>query len=200
MASTDFNGLMEEWKRWAKAAERTNEGWQSDFPKWDLLIAAAIEALCGPMPDEDTLRLLAECWAAAEEGEDLLERAKERIDRCFPGVEALAASSLPACRWQIYEAAAAAGPRSERLLRVGLTDSDGYARRRAVLALARVKPRDAQDIARRLMEDRDPYIRQAAIEMVLASEDEAFREMAIRTLASDPVQHVRDAARQHLDE
>ncbi len=55
MASTDFNGLMEEWKRWAKAAERTNEGWQSDFPKWDLLIAAAIEALCGPMPDEDTL-------------------------------------------------------------------------------------------------------------------------------------------------
>ncbi len=59
MTSVGFKMLMNEWKEWARSADRANEGWQSDFPKWDLLITAAADLLSAASPDEETLSLLA---------------------------------------------------------------------------------------------------------------------------------------------
>lgn len=195
MIRSRFQELVEAWRAWALTADRSEEGWQSDFPGWSALIEEAARTMFQGTIDPLSLDLLAECWAASEEGEELLECARDRVDDCWPVIEALARSELAACRWQIYEAAASGGPKAEVLLRNGLHDSDMYARRRAVLALARSRPHDARALAESLMINPDPYIRQAAIEMVLASDDEAFKEHALRALAEDVAENVRSAAR-----
>lgn len=195
MVRSRLQELVEAWQAWAVTADRTEEGWQSDFPGWAALIEEAARTMCQGNVDALTLNLLAECWAASEEGEELLEHVRDRIDDCWQVVDALARSELPACRWQIYEAAASGGSRAEVLLRNGLHDSDPYARRRAVLALARLRPDDARTLAESLIIDPEPYVRQAAIEMVLVAEDEAFKARALRVLAEDVAEHVRNAAR-----
>jgi HEAT repeat protein len=48
----------------------------------------------------------------------------------------------------------------------GLQDIDSYARRRAILSLARLTPKDARQLADQFLRDEDPYIRQAASELL----------------------------------
>jgi hypothetical protein len=187
-----------EFRRWAATADASEDGWQSDYPAWSRLLRAAKQVMrTGPLTPT-TVALLGECWHAAEEDEELLEYASEHIDDCWPAIVALTASPLLHCRWQAYVAAAAAGRRAEPLLRVGLTDGDGYVRRRTLLELARLAPPDAREIAKPLVVDPDPYMRQAAIEMVLAAKDSDFRTEALQRLSEDPVSHVRAAARRAL--
>lgn len=45
------------------------------------------------------------------------------------------------------------------------------------------------------MIDREPYIRQAAVEMVLVADDAAFKAYALQVLAEDVSENVRSAAR-----
>jgi HEAT repeat protein len=198
MTIKELRELVDAWKQWAITADRSEDGWQADFPEWAALVEAAGDAMSRGITDQSALDLLAECWQASEEGEELVEYTKNRISECWPVLEALAESKLPACRWQVYEAAGAAGSKAEHLLRKGLKDADAYARRRAIFALARLRPHDAPMLAESLMRDPEPYIRQAAIEMVLATEDEAFKTRALRVLASDAVEHVRRAAHSHI--
>jgi hypothetical protein len=198
MATVELRDLVQEWRRWATTANRNEEGWQSDFPQWTALLALARQSMCISQPDEETIRLLEECWVASEEDEDLLEAAKLRPECCWPVLESLAESTFAACRWQVYEAATAAGSRAQQLLRRGLNDPDAYARRRAILALARLKPSDARTLAEALVRDADPYIRQAAIEMILAVDEPTFRSTALAELAQDSAEHVRRAAMSHL--
>jgi HEAT repeat protein len=186
-----------EWQEWAATADRTEDGWQSDFPGWDLLIAAAKGAMLHGV-DDATLDIVAECWEASQEGEELLEWARDHIEECWSALERLSCSALSGCRWQVYEAASAAGKKAEPLLRRGLTDPDPYARRRAILALARLRPSGAEELADMLRADADPYIRQASVEMILAAPNEDFRQRALAELARDPVDHVRRAAREGL--
>ncbi len=144
--------------------------------------------------EPDTIALLAECWSAAQEDEELLGCASERLLECWPILQALAQSHLPGCRWQVYEAVAGLGAQAEPILRQGLSDPDEYARRRALLSLARIGPRDAQALAESYLKDPDPYMRQAAINMVLASPDVSFQRHALSLLRNDPADHVRSAA------
>jgi HEAT repeat protein len=145
-------------------------------------------------PSPETARILAECWSASQEDEELLSFATEHLDECWPTLRVLATSSLPGCRWQVYAAIAGVGRPAEDVLRKGLLDEDPYARRRALLSLAKVRPADAQNLAERFTRDPDPYMRQAAIEMILASTDKSFQRNAIIVLKTDPVEHVRKAA------
>jgi hypothetical protein len=48
------------------------------------------------------------------------------------------------------------------------------------------------------MRDTEPHIRQAAIEMVLATDDEAFKAHALRLLAEDVSENVQNAARRWM--
>jgi HEAT repeat protein len=142
----------------------------------------------------ETFAILAECWSISQEDEELLSFASDHLDSCWSTLQALAGSSLQGCRWQVYEALAGAGQPAEGVLRQGLSDQDAYARRRALLSLAKLRPSDAHDLARRFTKDPDPYMRQAAIEMVLVSADQAFQRNTLTALREDPVDHVRKAA------
>ena len=155
------------WKDWSLSASKDEDGWQSDFPRWSELMSAAMQAMCQSTElDDAEWQALESCWDISEEGEELLEYASEHIEECWPAIEVLATSTLATCRWQVYEAAASAGKNAEPLLRKALEDQDTYARRRAILALARIKPDEGKALAQSLLEDADPYIRKAALYLV----------------------------------
>lgn len=187
---TKLTELFRAWSEWAKTADQTEEGWQSDFPEWPELVDAAWAAQCSGSADRTLLTTLAEIWAISAESEEMLLRQRE----AWTQLQGLAQSGFADCRWQIYEAAGSMAAEANSLLRAGLKDPDSYARRRAILSLSRLNPPDARDLATPLLADGDPYIRQAAIELVLVSDDEDFKATSLQTLAVDPVAHVRTAA------
>lgn len=182
------------WKAWAETADQTEPGWQADFPGWKRLMSSAGESLMARDPEGAELAVLAECFAASEENEELLELCRPVVADCLPSLEALSNSPIASCRWQVYEALSTAGPAGEPTLRKGLRDPDLYARRRAILALAKHHPKDARALADGFLVDRDPYTRQAALELVDTVDDKAYRDTAIATLSGDPIEHVRKAA------
>jgi HEAT repeat protein len=92
-----------------------------------------------------------------------------------------------------------AGKKSEPFLRKGIEDSDSYVRRRAILSLAKLQPEDARLIAEKFIENADPYIRQAALEMAYASRDTDFITKTKNKLLHDSVGHVRKAAARRLE-
>jgi len=103
-------------------------------------------------------------------------------------------SVYPDTRWQVYSVLGFAGPKAENLLRRGLQDSDNYCRRRAILSLARLQPKDARLIADPLVRDTDPYIRQASIEIARVSKDPELMNRIKELLLRDVVAYVREAA------
>ncbi len=188
----------ETWRKWTITANQNEEGWQTDFPDWSSLIEEAARVMTREVIDPSELSLLVECWIASEEDEELLERLRGQVDDCWKMMETLATLAPPACRWQLYEVASTGNSKAEMFLRNGLNDTDSYARRRAILSLARRNPDDAQKLAETLMIDSDPYIRQAAVEMIIAAKDEAFKMRALRTLMEDNAPNVRNAARHYM--
>lgn len=190
-----FDSLYRQWTMWKHNESHGEAGSAYSFPQWPQLLAAAEKLLLSPALPPDVLAELAACWAASEEGEELCDFAKSHASECLPVLERLSESSLPACRWQVYDAAAFAGVPGETIIRNGLTDPDSYARRRAVLALSKLGPRDACSLAVSLIKDPDPYMRQASIELILICEDLEFKERSLTELSEDPVAHVREHAR-----
>ncbi len=193
--TTTLRGLVRDWERWAAGANKSEDGWQSDYPAWDALMEAATAAMVRPSPTPEELEDIARCWAISEECERLADYAKDHIDRCWETLRYLVHSRYTEARWQAYEVLGRAGPQAEDLLRVGLADPDAYCRRRALLSLARLRPADAKQLAARFLQDADPYMRQAAIAMVLATNDAGFMREARERLLADEADHVRDAAR-----
>lgn len=139
-------------------------------------------------------QIVEQCWAISEESEVLADFARQNLSECWGALTYLVRSRDPSVRWQVYDVLGDDGTDAEPLLRVGLNDADLYARRRAVLAMARLRPIDAKQISNDLMVDEDPYIRQAAIEMARAAGDSEHLASIRRHLLNDPVDHVRRAA------
>lgn len=189
----DMTRLWASWEAWAQSANRAESGWESSFPQWAALMDSAKQSLLGDLSPA-ALKIMERCWAASQENEELLDFARDHITECWPNVAKLAQSAIGACRWQAYAAAPAIGHAAEGVLRPGLDDGDAYARRRAALALASLAPADAASIAHVLARDADPYIRQAAVEMALASPDVEGRRALHAILSKDEVDHVRTAS------
>jgi hypothetical protein len=168
MSCQKLERLYAEWKTWSLSANKDEDGWESDFPMWSDLMSAASEAMGREDLSHEDLNVLAHCWAISEESEELREFAENNVDSCWPVLEVLTGSDSAACRWQAYVAAAKAGPRARKLLSNGIAS------------------------------DPDPYIRQAAIELVRAINDPALKRITHDILANDPVAHVRTAAHNRL--
>jgi HEAT repeat protein len=194
MSNERFRQIFEEWRNWCQTADTSENGWATDFPGWHVLVSEAELAMLESEIEPETLAMLEECWAGAEESEELLDFATERVAECWAALTALAASKVAQCRWQVYVAVAAAGSGAAAILRRGMEDSDSYARRRAALALASISPPDAGTMAVQLMREADPFMRMAAIEMAWASNSVELVRQIVRELRVDSVECVRLAA------
>jgi hypothetical protein len=186
--------LAQGWQQWASTASQQESGWESEFPGWGELMEAAKAVMLGPSPTGQELMDVALCWAISEESELLADFAKEHIEECLPVVEFIATAPSPRARWQALEALGFAGERGSKLLRKGLQDEDPYCRRRALLSLSRLRPHDARAIAEHYSHDPDPYMRQAAIDMAVATADAVFLRRMKAVLLRDAAWHVRKAA------
>jgi HEAT repeat protein len=189
----DLQQLIDAWDSWALIADKSENGWESDFPEWRELMDAAWRTACDSR-GLDSFPLLEKCLTISSENEDLIQKPQD----AWGVVDALSRSPLAECRWQIYDAAGAAAATAETLLRRGLGDVDAYARRRAIMCLARLRPRDARELAASLVSDPDAYIRHAAISLILVAGNDEFIVSALGKLLKDPVDHVREAAAQAL--
>ncbi len=197
--------LCEDFERWAAAYQRKGgryyeDGWETNFAEYTELMRLGQEAMTPWTMTSATLACLETCWAISTECNEMLDYARQNLDRCWKTLVALSQSQLSDVRWQVYEALEHAGPRAEPYLRRGLDDLHEYCRRRALLALANLKPPDARAIAERFLKDADPYMRQASIPMVLATGDPEFVAQVRQMLLQDPVDHVRNDARRELPE
>ncbi|MBI1925688.1 HEAT repeat domain-containing protein [Candidatus Poribacteria bacterium] len=184
-----------DWEKWAATADTSEDGWQSYYPAWGDLMYAAISAMTQQSPSLEDIEYIEKCWAISEETEDLGDYAKDHIEPCWGILRHLVKSVYPEVRWQVYSVLGFAGPKAESLLRRGLQDSDNYCKRRAILSLARLQPKDARLIADPLVRDTDPYIRQASIEIARVSKDPELMNRIKELLLRDAVAYVREAAR-----
>src|SRR5690242_10858080 len=99
-----LNNLRQAWEQWAINAEKRDDGWQSDFPTWHELIAAASHAMSQPDPCPQVVEDIAFCWAISEEDEPLADYAKMHLQECWPMLRHLVRSSYTETRWQVYDA------------------------------------------------------------------------------------------------
>ncbi len=58
--------LLEAWNTWSAGADRSEDGWESDFPNWQALMDAARAAMLRGDP-----AFLDECFTLSEEDEEL---------------------------------------------------------------------------------------------------------------------------------
>jgi hypothetical protein len=200
MAETTLREIYSEWEEWAAsvAENEMEEGWESDFPKWPLLLDIAQETMMRPLRDRGTLDLLEKCWEISECCEELTDFAREHISECLDLVAELAKSRVTDVRWQAYSALSAAGVSGEAVLRRSLDDPDSYCRRRGYLALAETRPTDAGKLAHEIIDEEGPYMRLAAIELLRVCDDSKLVAAAKARLLADRIPFVRQAAEERL--
>lgn len=161
---THLHAMTAAWQLWASTAPRDEDGWQSSYPDWAALIHTACQTMIGPL-ESSSVRDLQLIWAAAEEGEELLDFARSRLAAVQPWLMELSRAPEAAVRWQVYDALldAAGSPWAEAILRGGISDPDPYARRRAFLALCSSGPADCAELVDTLSRDSDAENRRIAI-------------------------------------
>lgn len=135
------------------------------------------------------------CWSISEETEDLADYSKDHIDTCWENICGLTNSDDSDVRWQVYSVLGSAGAKAEQILREGLQGIDPYCKRRAILSLAKLRPKDAEELGKRFINDPDPYIRQASVEMFLLLNERGLRKKAKKILNEDNAKHVVKAVK-----
>ena len=150
---TSLSFLLAEWEAWAAAADQSDDGWQSDYPRWAELMAAATAAMEHP---DNNLDAIEKCWLLSEEDECLADHVRKNPSHYLGLLTALAKSNYPSVRWQVYASLEGASPIGADILESGSADPDAYARRRAIFALAKAKPGFVLDKIDEFCSDPDP--------------------------------------------
>ena len=190
--ASDLKKEYKEWEEWAITADQNDEGWQEDYHRWHLLMKAAIYEMTQQFLYTENIQYIDKCWSISADGEYLADYARNHIDLCWNGLRLLTESAYANTRWQVYDVLSCAGRKAEKLLKKGLQDPDDYCKRRALISLARIYPDDAKEIADQFCRHQDPYIRKAAFDMAIASNDTIFIDRIRQILHRDPVWHVRE--------
>lgn len=189
--ASDLNRKYKDWEEWSFTADQSDDGWQEDYPKWKLLMDAAIYEITRQSLNRELIQYIDKCWNISKEGEHLADYARNHINQCWNVLCLLTESEYTDTRWQVYDVLSYAGQKAENLFKKGLQDPDDYCKRRAILSLARLNPNDAKEITDRFCQHQDPYIRRAAFKMAIASKDTIFIERIRQLLLQDPIWHIR---------
>lgn len=154
---TTLRRLLSDWDSWAETADKSNDGWPSDFPQWEELMQAAISAMD---ENSDDRSLIEKCWLISEEDERLSEHVKANPKQYLGLLAKLAHSEFREVRWQVYDCLGEVGLPVSPILERGTADPDAYARRRAILALARIAPEEFLKRFDKYCKDPDPHNRE----------------------------------------
>lgn len=176
-------------QKWAAAQASGGSEWETEYADWPALRLATKRVL--ELPHLSESHQLLYVLARDNEDELVLELLDEHPDH---GMR-LARDGLRyddhQARWQLAVFLGRQDSKKARLLlREHIDDSDGYVRRRALLASAVHDPEHAERTAIDWLDDPGEYIRMAAVS-VLWDVDSAHLGPALEQLASDPSAVVR---------
>lgn len=154
------------WKTWAETASREQDGWESDAPNWNEVIAHSQEILLEKGLLQEEITQLETVFCLSEEDETLTDFIKENYHKVEKEtIKRLSTSSHPQVRWQVYDSMVIADEFSRRLLEGGVEDSNNYVRRRAFLRLLSTE-RPPHSILVRAANDTDAVIREQAKQLL----------------------------------
>lgn len=159
---TKLRDLLDDWNTWAETADRSEDGWETTFPKWKQILDLAKKIMLQPSFTDEELYLVETCWEISEEDEDLADIARGNVLECWGMLCRLSQSQRPDVRWQVYDTIPSAGQQALPILMEGLNDSDAYCRRRAILALVRLDPGYSKTLGARFLTDADQEIAKLA--------------------------------------
>src|SRR5437660_1409881 len=94
-----LTSLLRDWDSWSTEADKANDGWQSDYPRWTDLMNAAIEAM---ERNNENISAIEKCWLLSEEDEWFVEHVKNNPTRYMALLTKLAKSIYSSVRWQVY--------------------------------------------------------------------------------------------------
>lgn len=160
-----FINICNAWLQWSSNADKSEEGWESDYPKWEELIDLASQIMSLENISDEVMQSLELCWSLCEETEDLVDLSKDKLKQWRSNLHKLSKSANNKVRWQIYECLKWGDRVDEDILNNGLEDSDSYCRRRAILSLVHLRPATSMQIRSRFSNDPDKYIRDIVSKM-----------------------------------
>ena len=185
---------VERFRAWAPPPEQRGGEWETAYEGWAELRAAAEAAIERPFEPEGA-DLLLYVLARDHEDEALLEGLRKR-----PALgRKLAPIGLswpdPEARWQLADFLGDLGDEdAARLLLRYADDSNEYVRRRAMLALARHHPEDAELVAVEILNSEHRFGRLAALRLMRDIGAKRLGQ-ALDYLRKDPSPMVREEAR-----
>lgn len=164
--------------------------WECDYPHWPELYSAVSAALAQPLFDSDVDNLVF-ALARDNECEVILDLLVSSTTTLRVATRALQSSDAEA-RWQAAVALGrTAHPDGLPLLRLFLSDSDEYVRRRALFEVAHLDPPFAETTAQQWLTAEPEYSRMAAL-VVLQIVGSRHLEGALAALENDPSEVVRN--------
>ena len=182
-AERHLEELLQHFDLWATSADRSDAGWESDFPQWPDLMRGAERLMAQEHQSEAALSLLGRCWALSEEDEDCAEWARGHLQETHVQelVRGLADDADWNSRWQAYDVLGSLTPLDDdarAALEKGLTDENAYARRRAFLSLLRHREADVQPYILQMLTDVDDHNRDIASREVSEADTSFLRAQA----------------------
>lgn len=173
--------LLQQFDPWAASADRSEAGWESDFPQWPELIRDAEMVMAGEHQSEAALSLLGRCWALSEEAETCADWARDHLQDAHVRelVRRLAGHADLDTRWQACDVLGSLevlDDATRAALEKGMTDANAYVRRRAFLSLLRHREADIQPYILRMLADVDSYNRRIAAEEVTEADTALLRD------------------------
>jgi len=192
--ATSFREEVARFREWASPHEGSYGEWECDYEHWDALWSATEEMMAecaADLPDEGTSDDL--LYAIARDNE--IERLRRELVKYPVLLRHLALYAVDSpdadAKWQIAVSVADAQlADSADLMRSYLTDEDEYVRRRSLLAIAPLSPKEAEEIAKRWMDEEFEYSRIAGIHVLDLVNSESLGSYLSKH-ASDPNQYVR---------
>ncbi|MDO6391622.1 hypothetical protein Q4E40_15905 [Pontibacter sp. BT731] len=161
---------------WAKMTPDTyNEQrglgeWEVEYPEWDALHKAAIEALeqLNREFNHDLAQLLVYALAIDNEAGVVLKSAEEKLENPLRFVRKAVFSDQSQARWQMAELLGHVDVegREKMLLQLINSEDDKYVKRRALLSLNKVNRAKAVELAQQYVRDADPFLKLVAKEII----------------------------------
>ena len=178
-------------REWAENHPKNSGEWETDYPDWPALRAAADQALASDSPSEDEIKLLLYALARDNECEFIVGMMQEHPRNGMRVAHAAVDCSEPDARWQVgVFLGSQEGDDARMLLRGLVEDADEYVRRRSLLASALRDPAFAEEIAESWLTAEGEYSRLAALSVLHETRSPRIA-LALQQLRRDPSPYVR---------
>lgn len=156
-----LNKMLIEWDKWSVGAEDNENGWESDYPEWRMLMNEACSVMLINNLCNREIEDLERCFEISSETEDMIDYCKKNFKKTKENLIILSKSSREEVRWQLYEIFKEGDEDSDIILLNSLNnENDNYVLKRALLSLIERRVYIKRTLVLRFMNHKDEMIRE----------------------------------------